>query len=71
MLFPRPTPLPGEMREGLKTFALSFRSALGPEDRGPFLDEVQEWLRPHLCDDKGEWAADYTRLRFRAIKPAR
>jgi trans-aconitate methyltransferase len=70
-VFPRPTPLPGEMREWLKTFALSFTAALAPEDRLPFLDEVQEWLRPHLCDDRGRWTADYTRLRFRAIKPGR
>lgn len=68
--FPRPTPLPGAMRAWLETFALSFTAALAPDDRGVFLDEVQEWLRPHLCDDAGRWTADYTRLRFRALKPA-
>lgn len=70
VLFPRPTPLPGEMSDWLKTFALSFTAAVAPEDRGAFLDEVQEWLRPDLCDDQGQWTADYTRLRFRAVKPA-
>jgi trans-aconitate methyltransferase len=70
VVFPRPTPLPGEMRAWLETFAPSFTSALAPGDRAPFLDEVQEELRPHLCDSEGRWTADYTRLRFRAIKPA-
>lgn len=58
------------MSDWLKTFALSFTAAVAPEDRGAFLDEVQEWLRPDLCDDQGQWTADYTRLRFRAVKPA-
>lgn len=69
-VFPRPTPLPSEMRDWLETFALSFTSALAPEERAPFLAEVQEELRPHLCDSQGRWTADYTRLRFRAIKQA-
>jgi trans-aconitate methyltransferase len=68
-VFSRPTPLPGNVRAWLETFAENFMSTLSPETRGPFLDEVQEDLRPVLCDKEGNWMADYTRLRFRAIKP--
>jgi SAM-dependent methyltransferase len=68
-LFPRPTPLPGEMTAWLETFARSFTSALEPVDRPAFLAEVQEALRPHLFAD-GKWTADYVRLRFSARKPA-
>ena len=67
-LFPRPTPLPGEMTAWLETFARSFTSALEPGDCPAFLAEVQEALRPHLFAD-GKWTADYVRLRFRARKP--
>lgn len=69
VVFPRPTPLPGELRGWLETFARSFTAALAPELRGEFLAEVQEDLRPELCDTEGRWTADYTRLRFRAVKP--
>jgi SAM-dependent methyltransferase len=68
-VFPRPTPLPGELLGWLETFARSFTASLDPEDRRPFLVEVQEALRPHLCDAGGRWTADYTRLRLRAFKP--
>lgn len=71
VVFPRPTPLPGELLGWLETFARSFTVALAPEARGAFLLEVQEALRPALCDPEGRWTADYTRLRFRALKPAR
>jgi SAM-dependent methyltransferase len=71
MVFPRPTPLPGSMEAWLETFARSFTAALAPEERPVLLAEVQELLRPQLCDAQGQWTADYTRLRFRAHKPAR
>jgi SAM-dependent methyltransferase len=69
-VFPRPTPLPGEMTAWLETFAQSFTAPLAPEERPAFLMEVQEILRPQLCAD-GKWIADYARLRFRAFKPRR
>jgi hypothetical protein len=31
------------------------------------VDEVREVLRPLLCDEQGQWTADYVRLRFAAI----
>jgi trans-aconitate methyltransferase len=67
-LIPRPTPLPGDVTGWLETFALSFTSALPESDRPTFLAEVQEALRPQLCDDAGNWTADYVRLRFAATK---
>jgi trans-aconitate methyltransferase len=68
-LIPRPTPLPGPMRDWLETFALSFTRALPPDARSDFLDEVSEALRPELCDSDGHWTADYVRLRFAATRP--
>jgi trans-aconitate methyltransferase len=68
-VFPRPTPLPGEMKAWLETFAESFTSPLLPSERSLFLSEVQELLRPRLCDTEGRWIADYTRLRFKVVKP--
>jgi SAM-dependent methyltransferase len=70
-LIPRPTPLPTGMRGWLETFANPFCAALPrpQDDRGGFLDEVTALLKPVLCDAAGRWTADYTRLRFAAIKP--
>jgi trans-aconitate methyltransferase len=69
-LFPRPTPLPGDVTGWLETFAESFTSALPAVERRMFLEDVQERLRPDLCDAVGHWTADYVRLRFAADKPA-
>jgi trans-aconitate methyltransferase len=66
-LIPRPTPLPGAMIEWLETFAEPFSTALPKSDRAAFLQDVQETLRPHLCDADGRWTADYVRLRFAAL----
>jgi SAM-dependent methyltransferase len=68
-LIPRPTPLPTGMRGWLETFANPFCAAVPGEERGGFLDEVTALLKPVLCDAEGRWTADYTRLRFAAIKP--
>lgn len=65
---PRPTPLPGEVTGWLETFAESFTRPLPPDERPAFLAEVQEILRPRLCEIDGRWTADYTRLRFDARK---
>ena len=68
-LIPRPTPLPGDITGWLETFAESFTSTLLPIERSSYIAEVQEALRPELCDAEGQWIADYIRLRFAAIKP--
>jgi SAM-dependent methyltransferase len=67
-LIPRPTPLPAGMRGWLETFANPFCVVLPEDQRGDFLDEATEMLRPVLCDEKGRWTADYLRLRFMARK---
>ena len=67
-LIPRPTPLPTGIRGWLDTFANPFSAALQCEERGGFLDEVTALLKPVLCDANGMWTADYTRLRFAAVK---
>jgi len=68
-LFPRPTPLPGDMAAWLETFAENFLRALPPAERPAFIEEVSEALRPKLCDANGKWTTDYVRLRFAAQKP--
>ncbi len=67
-VFPRPTPLPGEVRGWLQTFAKSFMSPLPKAMHDVFLQEVKDALKPELCDAGGLWSADYTRLRFTAWK---
>jgi SAM-dependent methyltransferase len=67
-LIPRPTPLPGDVTGWLETFAESFTSTLPPAERPSYIAEVQEALRPDLCDAEGKWTADYMRLRFAAKK---
>lgn len=69
-LIPRPTPLPGDIGGWLETFAGIFIAKLPEMDRAGFISEVRDTLRPILCDSLGRWTADYTRLRFAAIKPA-
>jgi SAM-dependent methyltransferase len=67
-LFPRPTPLPGDILEWLETFAGSFLSSVPGAERASFLEEVRDALRPGLCDAQGLWTVDYVRLRFAATK---
>lgn len=65
-LFDRPTELPGAVTDWLETFAEPYTSALPAGERGAFCREVEEVLRPQLCQPDGRWLADYTRLRFAA-----
>ena len=67
-LIPRPTSLPGDVTAWLQVFAQNFTDKLPPSERDAYLAEVQETLRPQLCDENGKWTADYTRLRFKATK---
>jgi SAM-dependent methyltransferase len=68
-LFPRPTPLPGDVGGWLETFAQPYTSTLLKDERKDFISEVVEALRPVLCNANGDWEADYVRLRFSATKP--
>jgi SAM-dependent methyltransferase len=67
--FPRPTPLKGDARGWLETFAHSYLQSLSTSGRDEVLSEVVERLRSHLVDAEGNWHADYVRLRFRAERP--
>jgi trans-aconitate methyltransferase len=67
-LFPRPTPLPGDVIGWLETFGENFIHALAPAERAAYLDEVRHDLEPKLRDAAGTWIADYVRLRFAATK---
>ena len=67
-LIPRPTPLAAGMRGWLETFANPFCAVLPETQRGDFLNDATEMLRPVLCDEQGRWTADYMRLRFVARK---
>ncbi|SRR5579871_2085418 len=68
-LFPRPTPLPKDMKTWVKTFRKNYLDAVPLKDREAFLEEIQEEIRPLLCGPDGRWSADYVRLRFAASKP--
>lgn len=68
-IIPRPTPLPGDVRGWLETFAQPYTSALPSAERRGFIAELVTALRPVLCDADGIWHADYVRLRFSATKP--
>ena len=67
-LFPRPTPLPGDITAWLETFAGSFLAAVPACERPALLAELHLALLPDLCDASGRWTADYVRLRFAARK---
>ncbi|MFT3986547.1 class I SAM-dependent methyltransferase [Aestuariivirga sp.] len=67
-LFPRPTILPTGMSEWLRVFREPFFSQFGKK-AGAALEDTVELLRPSLCDNDGNWTADYVRLRVEAVKP--
>lgn len=69
VLIPRLTRLPGDIGDWLETFAQPYLSALPLAERPNLISEVTDALRPMLYDAKGDWYADYVRLRFCAIKP--
>src|SRR6202012_315609 len=52
-LIPRPTPLPGDVIAWLRVFAHNFTDKLPASERDAYLAEVQEALRPQLCDATG------------------
>jgi SAM-dependent methyltransferase len=68
MLFPRPTPLPGDVSAWLETFGENFIHALAAPERAEYVEEVRSDLEPRLRDAGGTWIADYVRLRFAATK---
>jgi trans-aconitate methyltransferase len=69
-LFPRPTPLAGDLAGWLETFAQAFLNAVPLAQRAALLAEVVELCRPTLCDAQEHWTVDYVRVRFAATRPA-
>jgi len=65
-LIPRPTPLPTGMVGWLAVFADAALAELPEAEREAARDEALDLLRPSLCDEQGNWIADYVRLRFAA-----
>jgi trans-aconitate methyltransferase len=68
-LFPRPTPLPTGMAGWLHTFGHGALGAVPEGQRAAVEQEIIELLRPSLCDEAGNWTADYVRLQVIARKP--
>lgn len=66
VLIPRPTPLPTGMAEWLKLFRKPFFQQFANAEETA-LAEAVELLRPSLCDEAGQWTADYVRLRVEAV----
>ncbi len=67
-LFPRPTPLKTGMGAWLMLFRKPFFAQFGSEAEA-VIAEVEDLLRPALCDGRGNWTADYVRLRVEAVTP--
>lgn len=65
-LIPRPTPLKTGMRGWLMTFRKPFFEQFDDAHQAEVLDEVESLLANSLRDSKGNWTADYMRLRFEA-----
>ena len=67
-LISRPTPLPASgMRGWLETFRRGLLEQVPSEDREQALEDCVRLLKPALCDEQGNWTADYVRLRFMAV----
>jgi SAM-dependent methyltransferase len=69
-IIPRPTPLPETgMRGWLETFRRGLLAQLSPQTREEVIEDAIHLLEAALLDDRGQWVADYVRLRFRAFLP--
>ena len=67
-LFPRPTPLPGDVVDWLMLFTQPFLRAVPDDARTVVLQEVRAAVRPRLQRPDGTWTVDYVRLRVRATR---
>ena len=63
--FYRPTPLPTGMAEWLMVMRRPFFEQFASR-ADLAMEKVLIALKPSLCDQRGNWIADYVRLRFRA-----
>jgi len=69
-LVPRPTPLPTGIRGWVTTFCRPLFTVTPTEAHDELLTELEDLLGPALCNQSGEWTADYVRLRVRAHRVA-
>src|ERR1700722_8846655 len=58
-LTPRPTPLPSGMAGWLETFRSSMLALLPAAERPDAIEQIVALLKPVLCDQEGNWVADY------------
>ena len=66
-LIPRPTPLAESGMTGwLRTFRRGVLESVPEPLRETIVEETADLLAPALCDEDGNWVADYVRLRFLA-----
>jgi trans-aconitate methyltransferase len=63
-LIPRPTPLASGMPEWLRTFRRGVLEKLPENLREVVVADTTTLLERALCDEEGNWTADYVRLRF-------
>ncbi len=69
-VFPRPTLLPEGIEGWLTIVIQPFIQDIPEHEQQVFFNEVIELLRPHACNEQGEWTIDYVRCRFTAYKDA-
>ena len=62
--FDRLTPLPTDIAGWLRTFAKPFLIDVPKDKQEEFINTVKDNVSDNLQNEKGEWFADYVRLRF-------
>ncbi|MEL7462578.1 MAG: methyltransferase domain-containing protein [Pseudomonadota bacterium] len=67
-IHPRPTPVKAGMEAWLETLAAPALAHLPEAERAAARAEAAALVKSALCDADGNWVADYSRLRFRAVK---
>lgn len=65
----RPTVVPGDIRDWVRMFGRHYLESWDLSEHNKFLDEVKLVAQPQMLNERGEWVADYVRLRFFAVKP--
>jgi trans-aconitate methyltransferase len=70
ILFPRPTPLPSDIRSWLEIFAQPYISRVAEPRRPSLIEAVRTRLEPQLLNADGVWVVDYVQLRVAATKPS-
>ena len=66
--FERLTPLATDVAGWLRTFAKPFLQDIPQSEHKNFIDAIKDGVSNELQNERGEWFADYVRLRFLAKK---